>query len=114
MCSKCGVHTTSGDNTARVARHAWQVRLVTEPQAAEKAIRRQYPGAGGGAVGHVTRDTDTCRDGGPVGRGHGHHGQRERGQAPAAVARHAGGGGRGAGGGPPHPHPRGVAAAVQG
>ena len=57
MCSKCGVHTTSGDNTARVARHAWQVRLVTEPQAAEKAIRRQYPGAGGGAVGHVTRDT---------------------------------------------------------
>ena len=49
------------------------------------------PRCRGGAVGHVTRDTDTCRDGGPVGRGHGHHGQRERGQAPAAVARHAGG-----------------------
>lgn len=41
---QCTVHSASGDNSGRRPRQAWQIRFVTDPQSAEKAIRRQYPG----------------------------------------------------------------------
>ena len=41
---QCTVHSASGDNSGRRPRQAWQIRFVTDPQSAEKAIKKQYPG----------------------------------------------------------------------
>ena len=41
---QCTVHSASGDNSRRRPRQAWQLRFVTDPQSAEKAIKKQYPG----------------------------------------------------------------------
>ena len=44
--SKCSVHTSSGDNSARASRHAWQIRFFSEPQMFVRGLDRAYPGMG--------------------------------------------------------------------
>ena len=44
--SKCSVHTSSGDNTARARRHAWQIRFFSEPQLFVRGLDRAFPGMG--------------------------------------------------------------------
>ena len=44
--SKCAVHSSSGDNTARASRHAWQLRFFSEPQVFVRGLDKAYPGMG--------------------------------------------------------------------
>ena len=44
--SKCTVHTCSGDNTLGRPRHAWQIRLFSEPQLFIRGLNKAYPGIG--------------------------------------------------------------------
>ena len=44
--SKCSVHTSSGDNSARASRQAWQIRFFSEPQMFVRGLDKAYPGMG--------------------------------------------------------------------
>ena len=44
--SKCSVHTSSGDNSDRASRQAWQIRFFSEPQMFVRGLDKAYPGMG--------------------------------------------------------------------
>ena len=44
--SKCSVHTSSGDNSVRASRQAWQIRFFSEPQMFVRGLDKAYPGMG--------------------------------------------------------------------
>ena len=44
--SKCSVHTSSGDNSVRASRQAWQIRFFSEPQIFVRGLDKAYPGMG--------------------------------------------------------------------
>ena len=44
--SKCTVHTSSGVNTRRLKRHAWQIRFFTDSQLFVRGLNKAYPGMG--------------------------------------------------------------------
>ena len=44
--SKCTVHSCSGDNSLGRPRHAWQIRMFSEPQLFVRGLNKAYPGMG--------------------------------------------------------------------